>query len=250
MTDTPTAALIVVGNEVLSGKVSDENGPWAARRLRALGVDLLAMRTVRDLVDEVSAAVTELRGRADWIFTSGGVGPTHDDITVRAVAAALGRPVIRHAPLAEAIRALHRQHHGGAEAPEAALRMADVPEGTRLLGDAGYPTLAVENVVMLPGVPQFFRYQLERIAPLLASPPFRLACIYLSVGEGEVAPVLDGVVAAHPGVEIGSYPRFDEGVDHRVKITLESKDAARVGAALRALLAALPAGVVLRTEGP
>jgi molybdopterin-biosynthesis enzyme MoeA-like protein len=230
--------------------VSDENGPWAARRLRALGVDLIAIRTVRDRIDEVSAAVAELRRRADWVFTSGGVGPTHDDITVRGVAVSLGREVIRHAPLAEAIRALHRHHHDGAEPPEAALRMADVPQGTRLLGDSGYPTLAVENVVMLPGVPQFFRYQLERIAPLLASPPFRLACVYLAAGEGEVAPALDGVVAAHPGVEIGSYPRFDEGADHRVKITLESKDAARVTAALRSLLAALPPGAVLRTEGP
>ncbi len=250
MTDTPTAALVVVGNEVLSAKVPDQNGPWAAGRLRALGVDLLAIQTVRDRMDEVSAAVDQLRRRADWLFTSGGVGPTHDDITVRAVAVALGRPVIRFAPLAEAIRAMHRRHHDGAEPPEAALRMADVPEGTRLLGDAGYPTLAVENVVMLPGVPEFFRYQLERIAPLLQAPPFRLACAYLSAGEGEVAPALDLVVAAHPAVEIGSYPRFDEGADHRVKITLESKDAARVEAALRALLAALPPGAVVRTEGP
>lgn len=250
MTDTPTAALVVVGNEVLSAKVSDENGPWAAARLRALGVDLLAIQTVRDRVDEVSAAVDQLRRRTDWVFTSGGVGPTHDDITVRAVAAALGRPVIRLAPLAEAIRALHRHHNQGAEPPEAALRMADVPEGTRLIGDSGYPTLAVENVVMLPGVPQFFRYQLDRIAPMLAAPPFRLASAYLSAGEGDVAAALDRVVAAHPQVEIGSYPRFDDGADHRVKITLEAKDAARVEAALRALLAELPSGVVLRWEGP
>lgn len=250
VTDTPTAALIVVGNEVLSAKVRDENGPWAARRLRELGVDLLAIHTVRDRMDEVGAAVEAVRRRVDWVFTSGGVGPTHDDITVRAVAAALGRKVIRHEPLAEAIRSLHRRHHGGAEPPEAALRMADVPEGTRLLGDSGYPTLAVENVVMLPGVPEFFRYQLERIAPLLAAPPFRLASVYLSVGEGEVAAALDGVVAAHPRVEIGSYPRFDEGADHRVKVTIEAKDPERVREALRALLEALPPGAVLRTEGP
>ena len=198
MEDTPTAALIVVGNEVLSGKVSDENGPWAARRLRVLGVDLIAIRTVRDRVDEVSAAVKELRG-ADWVFTSGGVGPTHDDITVRAVAVALGREVIRLGPLADAIRALHRHHHDGAEPPEAALRMADVPQGTRLLGDSGYPTLAVENVIMLPGVPQFFRYQLERIAPLLAAPPFRLACVYLAAGEGEVAVTMTELILRQLG---------------------------------------------------
>ncbi|HTN53032.1 MAG TPA: molybdopterin-binding protein [Anaeromyxobacter sp.] len=246
---TTSAALVVVGNEVLSAKVQDENGPWAARRLRELGVRLLSIHTVLDRVDEVVAAVDAVRRRVDWLFTSGGVGPTHDDVTVRAVACALGRPLIRSAPLAEAIRALHRKHHAGAEPPEAALRMAEVPAGTRLLGDAGYPTLAVENVVMLPGVPQFFRYQLERIAPLLAAPPFVLACVYLSAGEDRIAPALDAVAHAHPRVEIGSYPRFDEA-DHRVKVTLEAKDAAAVRAALAALLAALPAEAVVRTEGP
>ncbi|ACL65555.1 molybdopterin binding domain protein [Anaeromyxobacter dehalogenans 2CP-1] len=250
MPRTPTAALVVVGNEVLSAKVQDENGPFTARRLRELGVELVTIRTVRDRVDEVSAAVLALCRQVDWVFTSGGVGPTHDDITVRAVAEALGRPMHRSPALVETIRALHRRGHPGAEPPEAALRMADVPEGTRLLGDEGYPTLALENVVMLPGVPQFYRHQFERIAHLLQAPPFRLACVYLSAGEGEIAPALDAVAAAHPAVEIGSYPRFDAGADHRVKVTLEAKDAARVEAALRALLAALPAGSVLRTEGP
>lgn len=249
MADSATAALVVVGSEVLSAKVEDANGPWAARRLRELGVALLAIHVVGDRIEEVVGAVDALRRRAGWVFTSGGVGPTHDDVTVRAVALALGRPVIRSAELAEAIRAVHRRHHGGAEPPEAALRMADVPEGTRLLGDAAYPTLAVENVVMLPGVPRFFRYQLDAIAPLLATAPFRLACLFLSAGEEEIAPALDAVALAHPAVEIGSYPRFD-AADHRVKVTVESKDLAAVEAALDALRAALPPGVVLRAEGP
>lgn len=247
---TPTAVLVVVGSEVLSAKVQDENGPWAARRLRDLGVLLRAIHTVPDRVDDVVAAVDAVRRTTTWVFTSGGVGPTHDDVTVRAVACALGRRVVRHGVLAEVLRALHRRHHDGAEPPEATLRMADVPEGTRLLGDAGYPTLAVENVVMLPGVPQFFRYQLDQIAPLLAAPPFRLANVYLSAGEEEVAPALDAIALANPDVEIGSYPRFDADAGYRVKVTLEAKDAARVETVRAALLAALPAGVVLRSEGP
>lgn len=248
MSDT-TAALVVVGSEVLSAKVRDENGPYAAEKLRALGARLLAIHTVPDRVEDVVEAVATLRRRVDWCFTSGGVGPTHDDITVRAVAAALGRPVIRLGPLVEVIRSIHRLHHPGAEAPEAALRMADVPEGTRLLGDPGYPTLAVENVVLLPGPPRFFRHQLDAIAPLLSGAPFRLATLYLSAGEVEITPVLDAVVATHPGVEIGSYPQFDGG-DHRVRLTVESKDRAAVVAARDALLAALPAGQVVRVEGP
>lgn len=246
---TPTAILVVIGSEVLSAKVQDENGPWAARRLRDLGVRLLGIHTVPDRIDEVVEVVDRSRRRADWVFTSGGVGPTHDDITVCSVARALGRPIERCEEFAEAIRALHRRHNGGADAPEAALRMADVPSGTRLLGDPAFPALAVENVVMLPGVPQFFRFQFDRIAHLLTAAPFRLACVYLGVGEDRVAPILDRVAREHPAVEIGSYPRFDEA-DHRVKVTLEAKDGGRVQAALTALLAALPSGTVVRTEGP
>ncbi len=246
---TPTAALVVVGSEVLSAKVQDENGPWAARRLRELGVCLVAIHTIPDSIEEIVETVNRVRRRVDWVFTSGGVGPTHDDVTVPAVARALGRRLVRCGPLAEAIHASHRRHHGGEDAPEAALRMADVPEGTRLLGDPAFPTLAVENVVMLPGVPQFFRWQFERIAADLAAPPFRLACVYLSTGEDRIAPLLARVQGEHPAVEIGSYPRFDDA-DHRVKVTLEAKDSARVAATLAALLAALPSGVVVRTEGP
>jgi molybdopterin-biosynthesis enzyme MoeA-like protein len=178
------------------------------------------------------------------------VGPTHDDITVRAVACALGRPVVRSSELAEVIREMYRRHHAGAEPPEAALRMAHVPAGTRLVGDSGYPTLAVENVVMLPGPPRFFRFQLDRIAPMLATAPFQLACLYLSTGEERFAPALAAVARSHPLVEIGSYPRFDEGADHRVKVTLEGRDAGAVVTARDALVAALPAGVVVRVEGP
>ncbi len=246
---TPTAALLVIGNEVLSAKVEDENGPWIARRLRDLGVRLVAIHVVPDEVEEIVAELDRERRRVDWVFTSGGVGPTHDDVTVGAVGRALGRPIVRHGPLAEAIRALHARHHAGEDAPEVSLRMADVPEGTRLLGDAAFPTLVVENVVMLPGVPQFFRHQFERFAPSLAAAPFRLASVYLSVGEDRLAPILDRLVRAHPGVDVGSYPRFDDA-DHRVRVTVEAKDVDRVRAALADLLAAVPAGSTVRTEGP
>lgn len=244
----PTAALVVVGSEVLSAKVQDENGPWAARRLRELGVQLVAMHTLLDRVDDIVEVIDRTRRRVTWVFTSGGVGPTHDDVTVAAVARALGRPVERDPALAEAIRKLHRRHHG-VEPPDAALRMANVPRGTRLLGDASYPTLACENVVMLPGVPQFFRYQFDRIAGMLAAPPFHLACLFVSEGEEGIAPALDGVAEANPDVEIGSYPRFD-AADHRVKVTVEAKDAARVASVVAALRAALPQGSVVRIEGP
>jgi molybdenum cofactor synthesis domain-containing protein len=245
----PTASLVVVGSEILSAKVPDENGPWVAARLRELGVELRAIHTVPDRIDDVVEAVDRARRRSGWVLTSGGIGPTHDDITVVAVALALGRPVVRLEPLAEAIRSLHRLHHGGAEPPDAAMRMADVPEGTRLVGDQGYPTLICENLAMLPGVPRFFRWQFERFAPLLTGVPFRLASVEISVGEGTVAPALEAVAHANPTVEIGSYPRFDDA-DHAVRLTVEGRDLPAVERALEALLAALPPGCVVRVQRP
>lgn len=246
---TPTAAALVVGSEVLSAKVQDENGPYLARRLRELGVQLVSLHVVPDRTDAIVEALESVRRRVTWVFTSGGVGPTHDDLTLPAVALALGRPLVRLPELVEVLREAHRRYRGSSDLPEAALRMADVPQGTRLQGDPRFPTLVVENVVMLPGVPAFFRHQFERLAPELAAPPFRLACVYVTLGEDRLAPLLDRLALDHPAVEIGSYPRFDEA-DHRVRVTLEGKDLQRVEAALAALLALLSPDAVVRTEGP
>ena len=244
----PRAVVLVVGSEVLSGKVADENGPYLAGRLRELGVELVAVHTVPDRMDAIVEAIGLARRRAEWVFTCGGVGPTHDDLTLPAVARALGRPTAREERLVEVLRAMHARHHGGAPLPAAALRMADLPEGTRLLGDPQFPTLVVENVAMLPGVPSFLRHQFEAIAHLLQGAPFHLVCLYLTLGEDRIAEALGRVARAHPGVEIGSYPRFD-GADHRVRVTIEGRDAEEVRAAARATVDALPAGALLRSDG-
>lgn len=244
----PSASLVVVGNEVLSAKVVDENGPWLAGRLHQLGVELRSIATVRDRVEEIVEAIRRERPRAGWLITSGGVRPTHDDVTIEAVGVALDRKVVRHPRLAEIYRAIHRRVRG-VEMPEAGLRMADVPEGTELAGDLGFPTLVCDGVVMLPGVPKFLRYQFDRFAPAMGGVPFHLACVYLSVVEDQIAPALTAVAAAHPDVELGSYPRFDEA-DHAVKLTVESRRRDGVLAALEALLAALPADAVVRVTRP
>lgn len=244
---TPTAAVLIVGNEVLSAKVKDENGPYAAQRLRDLGVALTALLTLPDRLDILEEAIRRERARVDWLFTSGGVGPTHDDVTVAAIARALGRPIVRDPRLAANVTRWYARH--GGEAPEAALRMADVPEGTRLLGDPGFPVMAIENVVMLPGPPRFFRMHFDAFVAELTATPFRIANVYVSIAEHSFAVSLDAIARAHPDVDIGSYPKFDDA-DHQVQVTFEGKDAARVETAMRAFLGALPAGAVLRFDGP
>lgn len=168
-------------------------------------------------------------------------------MTLLAVANALGRPLSRHPVLAENIRSWHRRR--GAEPPEAALRMADVPEGTRLDGDHQHPVMVVENVVMLPGPPQFFRAQLDAFVADIEAPPFRLTCLFLALGEDRFALALERVAREHPDVDIGSYPRFDD-CDHRVKVTFESKDAEGVKEAVEAFLGVLPEGALVRRDGP
>ncbi len=243
-----TAAVLVVGSEVLSGKVSDENGPFLARRLHELGVELLAVHVVPDRMDAIVEALVLERRRVDWVFTSGGVGPTHDDLTLSAVARALGVPLRRHDGMVQVLRAMHGRHHHGAALPDVALRMADLPEGTRLLGDPEFPTPVADNVVMLPGVPSFLRHQFEGVAGALGGAPFHLVCLYLRPGEDRLAAPLGAVAIAHPAVEIGSYPRFDEA-DHRVRVTLEGRERSLVVAAARAVLASLPVDAVVRVEG-
>jgi molybdenum cofactor synthesis domain-containing protein len=246
---TPSAALVVVGSEVLSAKVRDENGPWAAERLQRLGVRLAAIVTIPDDVAAIAETVARERARVDWLFTSGGVGPTHDDVTVAGVALALGVTVRRNPELAAVLSEGHRRWQG-TEIPEAALRMADVPEGTHLEGDPTFPVLVVENVVMLPGVPRFFRSQFDRFSERLAAPPFRVASVYVKLTEDSIAVELERVQSEYADVQIGSYPRFDDGVDHRVRLTFESKDPGRVAAARDAFLARIPVSAVVRGEGP
>jgi len=238
------AAAIVIGDEVLSGKVRDENGPYLVAKLREAGVPLARILTVSDDIDEIAWAVGSCRGRFAPIFTSGGIGPTHDDLTVAGVARALGRPVVRHPEIEAAIRA-----HYGAALKEEALRLANVPEGAELVRSARswYPLIAVDEIFLLPGVPSLFRMHVDGVVERYRGAPFHLRCVYLSAGEPEIAAVLDAIAREHPAVALGSYPRVDDA-DHRVKLTLEAQVPAPVEAALEALLARLPREIVIRVE--
>lgn len=239
------AAAVIIGNEVLSAKVRDANGPVLIQRLRDQGIPLHSVETIPDEVDVIAEAVSRARQRARWVFTSGGIGPTHDDVTVKAVAQALGRPVIR---LPEMVALLEKNHPEGASI--AALRLADAPEGAHLIAAEGmwFPALAVEDLFMLPGVPSLFRVQLDAVLATLPSFPIFLRTLYVTLRETEFALLLDAVDAEFPDVSIGSYPSFDRALDYRVKLTFEGTEDAPVLAALRRFADQLPASTIVREE--
>ncbi len=240
----PTAAVLIIGDEILSGKTDDQNARFLIGELRDLGVSLRRILTVPDDLEEVAAAVKELAARFDHVFTSGGVGPTHDDVTIAGIARAFDRQVVRHPELEAKIRA-----YFGPEVDEARLRMAEVPEGAELIQvpNLRWPVLVCGNVYVLPGVPELFRRKFAAIRERFRVAPFHARAVYTQQDEFDIAHLLRDVADRYPQVSIGSYPNFS-APDYRVKVTLESKDAAALAAAVESLLAVLDQGRLVRSE--
>lgn len=239
-----TAAIVVIGNEILSGKSADKNASFLIDELHGLGVALRRVIIIPDALDTIAQAVRECAGSFDYVFTSGGVGPTHDDMTIAGVAQAFNRPVIRHPQLDAMLRG-----YFGDGIDEARLRLADIPDGSSLLYDNGmrWPVLATENVFVLPGVPELFRSKFEAIRERFRAEPFFVSVIYTREDEFDIAPRLDRVAAHYPTVEIGSYPNFTSD-EYRVKLTIESKEATAVDEVRAALLDLLDPAAIVRTE--
>jgi molybdenum cofactor synthesis domain-containing protein len=239
-----TAAILVIGNEILSAKVQDENGPFLARELRVLGVDLRRIETVPDEVPLIVDALRRCLGQAQWVFTSGGIGPTHDDVTIAAVSQAFGRAVVLDQRTLDLLRARF-----GDPLKPALRRLAEVPQGSHVEFHEGYvfPVISLENVIILPGVPSLLQEGFLRIRDRFRVSPIHTRALYFSVGEGTLAEHLDATVARFPAVGIGSYPRFDDA-DHRVKVTFDARDEAQARAAAEFLKSRLPAGAIVREE--
>ena len=230
-----TAGIIVIGNEILSGKTRDENSPYLVRELRDLGVDVRKICVVPDELRLISYEVKDFSKSYDYVFTTGGVGPTHDDLTMNGIAAAFGVQIRRNSELESNIRNFYAP-----ELIDGNLRMADVPEGARLLGGKGlwFPVIAVENVYIFPGVPEILRKKFDRIKETFRDAPFYLREIYLKADEGQIAATLHEVLAEFPSLLLGSYPYFDNP-DYSIKLTLESKDSAYLERAHASLVSQL-----------
>jgi molybdenum cofactor synthesis domain-containing protein len=239
MSPIVTAALIIIGNEILTGRTRDANLPYLAGRLDGIGVRLREVRVVPDDEAAIVAAVNELRAAHDYVFTTGGVGPTHDDITAASLAKAFGVPVQRNAGAV----ALLEAYYAGRDLDlnEARLSMADMPAGAELIDNpvSGAPGFQIGNVFVMAGVPEIMQAMFEALSPRLkGGAPVQSRTVTVDLPEGAIAATLEDVQSRHAGVEIGSYP-FYRGRAFGVKLVLRTVDEARLAAATAELVEAL-----------
>ncbi|MCC7276394.1 MAG: competence/damage-inducible protein A [Alphaproteobacteria bacterium] len=207
---TVTACVVVIGNEILSGRTKDANLPFLAERLNAVGVRLMEARVIPDVPQTIIDTVNEVRAKFDYVFTTGGIGPTHDDITSECVAAAFGLPLIRHP---EAVRRLEARYPPGG-LNEARLRMANTPEGATLIDNpvSAAPGFQIGNVFVMAGVPSIMQAMFEGVKHrLVGGLPMLSRAVTTDLPEGTMAKDLGAVQERWPEVEIGSYPYFRMG---------------------------------------
>jgi len=220
-----TAAVLVIGDEILSGRTKDKNIGYVADFLTALGIDLKEVRVVSDDEDAIVEALNALRWKYTYVFTTGGIGPTHDDITADCVAKAFGVALPYH-PEAVAILKERLAKTGG-ELNEARMRMARIPEGAQLVINkvSGAPGFWIGNVITMAGVPAIMQAMLDEVAPKLKTGARLLSTtIRADAKEGDVGTELGVIARAHPGALIGSYPFFDEKLGPNTNIVVRSRD--------------------------
>jgi molybdenum cofactor synthesis domain-containing protein len=231
-----TAAVLVIGDEILSGRTKDKNIGYIADYLTAIGIDLKEVRVVSDEETAVVDALNALRSKYTYVFTTGGIGPTHDDITADCIAKAFGVSIDHH-PEAVAILKERMAKIGG-ELNEARLRMARIPNGAALVANkvSGAPGFWIGNVITMAGVPSIMQAMLDEVAPKLKTGTKLLSeTIRADAKEGDVGTELGAVAKAHPDAIIGSYPFFDEKLGPNTNIVVRSRDAAKLAEAKAAI---------------
>ena len=238
-TPTVTAAVVIIGNEILSGRTLDANLPYLAKALNVVGVRVMEARVVADDEGAIIAAVNSCRAGYDHVFTTGGIGPTHDDITSAAIAGAFGVPLIRHPVAVE----LLTRHYAATDLNEARLKMADIPEGAVLIDNpvSAAPGFHIGNVWVLPGVPRILQAMVDGlVATLRGGDPVLSRTISAFTTESGIAFALADVQRQHTRTEIGSYPFVRSG-RFGVSLVIRSTDPAALEAAAAAVAAMLRA---------
>jgi molybdenum cofactor synthesis domain-containing protein len=247
--DIVTAAVLVIGDEILSGRTKDKNIGYIAEYMTAIGIDVKEVRVVADDEPDVVAALNALRSRYTYVFTTGGIGPTHDDITADCVANAFGVALEFH-PEAVAIMKERVAKMGG-ELNEARMRMTRIPAGGALVANkvSGAPGFWIGNVIVMAGIPAVMQGMLDEVAPKLKTGVKMLSdSVRADAKEGDVGTELGLVAKAYPDAIIGSYPFVDDNNQPNTNIVVRSRDAARlaeVRAAVEAMLAKVKAKLAL-----
>lgn len=239
----PTAAVLIVGNEILSGRTKDANLPHIAEKLGGIGIVVREARVVADVEEAIVAAVNELRARYTYVFTTGGIGPTHDDITSECVAKAFGVALERHP---DAVARLERHYGDPRQLTEARLRMANIPAGGELIDNpiSAAPGFRIGNVFVMAGVPSIMQAMLDGILPrLVGGPPIHARTVSCGLAEGHLAADLGALQQRYPQLEIGSYPYFRRG-DFGVSLVLRGTDEVMLEQATEEL-----SGIVRRLGG-
>ena len=239
-----TAGIVIIGNEVLSGKTQDINSHFFCTELRQLGVEVQKISTIQDEIELIGQEVAAFSKRYDYVFTSGGVGPTHDDVTIEGIAHGFHLKVVRHPDIEQRMR-----RRLGGDVNEARLRMANVPEGATLLATEALfaPIVNIHNVYIFPGIPSILQERFHAIKERFRDTPYYLKNVYVKYGEGIIAAMLNDVLAKFPELMLGSYPVLD-APEYKVKVTLESKDSGYLAQALQAFIASLPKDAVHRID--
>jgi molybdenum cofactor synthesis domain-containing protein len=233
-----TAALLVIGDEILSGRTKDKNIGYVAEFLTNIGVDLSEVRVVPDVEADVVSALNALRNRYTYVFTTGGIGPTHDDITADCVAKAFGVGIEVHPKAVELLQA----RFGGGYLNEARMRMARIPDGADLILNkvSAAPGFRIGNVHVMAGVPAIMQAMMDEIAPTLKTGAKMLSeSIRADAREGDIGTPLAAIAKAHPDVSIGSYPFYDEGRGPNTNVVVRSRDPQHLAAAKQAVEAML-----------
>jgi len=247
--DTPTSAMVVIGDEILSGRTRDANMHHLAGVLTEAGAPLKEVRVVADDREAIVAAINELRAKTTYVFTSGGIGPTHDDITAECVAEAFGVGI----DVREDAREILLAHYGDPDKlTPSRLRMARIPDGATLIANpvSGAPGFKMENVHVMAGVPLIFNAMVESVRPTLeGGPPMLSHAFRIPMAEGDIAGPLAELAAAHPDISFGSYPFYQGGYGATIVARSQDRDElAQAAQALRAMCKAL--GAVDVTELP
>lgn len=231
----PTAALIIIGNEILSGKTRDANLQFLAEELGKLGIRLIEARVIPDIEATIIATVNELRARIEYVFTTGGIGPTHDDITALSIAKAFGRDLILHPEAHE------RMKRGRFELNEARLKMAHVPDGATLIDNpmSPAPGFKMENVYVLAGIPSVARAMFGTLIPALGSGrAIHSANVDVFLPEGDIAGPLETIAQDFPSLDVGSYPFSREG-RFGANLVVRGTDSSQIAAAMAQIVGAM-----------